>query len=136
MLHQRESNEETESFLQENKVKFTGDCLTVLKLLYSGKRLSGEMLVREYGIHDRRLRDVYAARPDLVCKEWKRNESGKRLYVEYFATIVMPSKRKAIEIGQSLLDKMNVKPETKATPKNKKEQPNKIVNPLLNFLTI
>lgn len=108
MLHKRETSPETESFLKENDIKFKGDCLTVIKLLYSGLRLNGHDLVKKYGMDSRRLRNVIAARPDIVCKEWKLNKNGKRMYVEYFIKpILLPTKRQAIEEGQRILDTMN-----------------------------
>lgn len=110
MIHDRENNEETESFLMQNGKKFSQDCITAMKLMYSGVRLNGDTCKQLYGFSDRRLRDCIAARPDIVRKEWKRNSEGKRLYVEYYIPpTITPTKAKAIEMGQSILDAMNAK---------------------------
>jgi len=90
MLHERESSEETESFLKENGKKFSNDCIKAMKLMYQGVRLNAETCKALYGLHDRRLRDCHAERPSVVKKEWKRDADGKRLYVEYFVNVILP----------------------------------------------
>ena len=87
MIHERENNADTESFLKSNGKKFQGDCLTVMRLLYSGARLSSKDCWEKYGLHDRRLRNCFQARPDVVKREWKLNGEGKRMYVEYYIQI-------------------------------------------------
>lgn len=91
ILHQRESDDNTESFLQENINDFKRDLDFVLMLMRNGKRLTAKSLVQEYGIADRRLRDAYLNRESIekksgekIMREWKLNEKGKRMYVEYF----------------------------------------------------
>lgn len=107
MTHLVENNPDSQQHLDENLDKFKGDMKIVMQLLYSGKRLSAQGLVKDYGIADRRLRDAIAVRPEVIKKEWKRDKNGKRLYVEYFIPIdFLPSKKKALEVGQKLLDKM------------------------------
>jgi hypothetical protein len=96
ILHEHENNQDTESFLKSNGKKFQGDCLTVMKLLYSGKRLSGHELQVTYGLHDRRLRDCYNARPDVVKREWVLNDAGKRMYVEYFINVPKPPTKEEV----------------------------------------
>ncbi len=87
ILHQNENNADTESFLKSNGKKFQGDCLTVMKLLYQGVRLSSKDCWEKYGLHDRRLRNCFEARPDIVQREWKTDGDGKRKYKEYFINI-------------------------------------------------
>jgi hypothetical protein len=107
MIHEFENNEETESFLRENNVKFSGDCLTLLKMLYSGIRLSGYDVVSKYGMDSRRLREMFTARPDIVRKEWVKNKEGKRQYVQYYIIRPMtPTKAAAIEMGERILKQM------------------------------
>lgn len=89
LLHEKENNQETESFLKDNGEKFNNHCVEVLKLLYRGLKLSSRELETQYNMDGRRLRDIYAARKD--CKrEWKRDENGKRLYVQYYLNIPKP----------------------------------------------
>lgn len=123
-LHQRENSENTESFLQENINDFKRDLDFVLMLMRNGKRLTAKSLVQEYGIADRRLRDAYLNRESIekksgekVMREWKLNEKGKRMYVEYFILNPFPPTKheviersaKVISIMQSLPDKELVK---------------------------
>ncbi len=82
IIHQRENNGDTESFLQENISKHEIGAVFLLKLMLRGERLSGKTVMQKYGIHDRRLRDLEIS--GKCQKEWKLNEQGKRLYVEYF----------------------------------------------------
>lgn len=107
MLHKRETTEDTESFLKENGKKFSQDCITAMKLMYGGVKLNGDTCKQLYGIHDRRLRECRQARPDIVKSAWKKDSNGKRLYVEYWIEIMTPTKAKAIEDGQKILDAMN-----------------------------
>lgn len=84
MLHEIENNSDTESFLKQNGKKFSQDCVTAMKLMYQGIRLNGETCKHLYGFHDRRLRNCREGRPDIVKSEWKRNEKGERLFVEFW----------------------------------------------------
>jgi hypothetical protein len=107
MLHERERGDESQQHLDENFDKFKGDMKIVMQLLYSGKRLTAQSLVKDYGIHDRRLRDAIAARPDVIKKVWVKDKNDKRLYVEYFADLPpSPTKRAAIEMGERILKQM------------------------------
>jgi len=90
LLHTRETSSETESFLKENGDKFQGDCLTIMRLLFAGYKLSAKDVVVKWGLHDRRLRDVIKARPDIVKKEWIYKPNGKRDYVVYFIEKFQP----------------------------------------------
>lgn len=108
MIHERERGDESQQHLDENFDKFKGDMKIVMQLLYSGKRLSAQSLVQEYGIADRRLRDAIAARPDVIKKVWVKDKNDKRLYVEYFADLPPhPTKAAAIAEGQKILDQLN-----------------------------
>jgi hypothetical protein len=91
-IHQRENQEDIEQHLQVNIDKFKGDVLFVFRLMCNGRRFSGKSLMQEFGIHDRRLRDLYAEREYIkrksgweIKKEWHKNEKGKNEYVEYWA---------------------------------------------------
>jgi hypothetical protein len=81
-IHQREKDNDTESFLQENIKTFETDAVFLLKLMLNGERLTGKDVMQKYGIHDRRLRDLHIS--GKCEKAWKLNEKGKRMYVEYF----------------------------------------------------
>lgn len=108
MIHERENNEETESFLKENGKKFSQDCVTALKLMYSGVKLNGNTCKQLYGFHDRRLRECREARPGVVKSAWVKDSTGKRLYVEYWIEPpITPTKAAAIADGQRILDLMN-----------------------------
>jgi len=107
MLHERETTEETESFLKQNGKKFSQDCVTAMKLMYQGVRLNGETCKQLYGLHDRRLRDCLAGRPDIVKRAWVNDANGKRRYVEYFIPKqVPPTKQKVIDWATKFLDKL------------------------------
>lgn len=94
MIHEHESSQDTETFLKENGQKFKGDCLTAMRLMFSGIRLNGDTCKALYGFSDRRLRNCHQA-SNMVKKEWKLNSSGKRMYVEYFIpTFKPPTKEK------------------------------------------
>jgi len=106
MLHERETTEETESFLKQNGKKFSQDCVTAMKLMYQGVRLNGETCKQLYGLHDRRLRDCLAGRPDIVKRAWVKDAEGKRKYVEYFIPKqVPPTKKEAIIWATNFLNK-------------------------------
>lgn len=106
MLHERESTQETETFLKENGKKFSQDCVTAMKLMYQGIRLNGDTCKHLYGISDRRLRDCIAGRPDVVRKEWVVGQDGKRKVVEYFIPpIITPSKAKSIAWATEFLNR-------------------------------
>lgn len=87
-IHQRESSEDTERHLQENISKFEIDAVFLLKLMLKGERLTAKMVVQKYGKESRRLRDLFIS--GKCEKEWVLNEKGKRLYVEYFITVLKP----------------------------------------------
>ena len=97
MIHQHESGIENQQHLDENLDKFKGDLKVVLQLLFSGVRLSAMELVEKYHIHDRRLRDAIKARPDVVKKEWKLDDRGKRMFVEYFIQKFQPPKKSELQ---------------------------------------
>lgn len=96
MLHQFENNSDAESFLKQNGKKFSQDCVTAMKLMYGGIKLNGDTCKELYKFSDRRLRECFTARPDVVKKEWKRDDSGKRLYVEYWIEIPKPPTKQSV----------------------------------------
>ncbi len=106
-IHLKENSPELQSFLDENSVKFNGDALIVLRLLYSGIRLTAMDLVSKYSIADRRLRDLHAEFPNTVKKAWVKDLNGKRKYVEYFVERpITKTKQDAIDWATNLLDNM------------------------------
>jgi len=96
ILHEVENNLETELFLKQNGKKFSNDCITAMKLMFSGVRLNGDTCKELYGFHDRRLRDCIAARPDIVKKEWVYGADGKKKYVEYWIEKFQPPTKKEV----------------------------------------
>lgn len=106
LLHERENNEDTESFLKQNGKKFSQDCITAMKLMYGGVRLNGETCKQLYGIHDRRLRDCIAGRPDVVQKQWVVGGDGKRKIVEYFIDVRIPTKTAVIQKASKVIEMM------------------------------
>ena len=106
MLHERESTEETESFLKQNGKRFSDHCVIALRLMYSGVKLNGDTCKQLYGFHDRRLRECRQARPDIVKSAWKTDSTGKRLYVEFWISApVPPSKKEAVQWATEFLEK-------------------------------
>ena len=96
-IHQRESEDDTERHLQENHEKFETDCQFLLKQMLRGERLTAKTVVKKYEISDRRLRDLQIA--GKCQKEWKLNEQGKRMYVEYFVPLPkIPTKAQALKL--------------------------------------
>lgn len=112
LIHEKENNPISEMFLKDNREKFNNDCIAVLKLLYSGKRYTGKEICDLTGqaAGDRRLRDIFANRKDCM-KAPRRKPNGKLEGMEYWLNIPMPpTKAKAIEDGQRILDAMeNIK---------------------------
>jgi len=108
ILHQRESSEDTESFLKENGEKFNRQCVQVLQLLYQGKRLAAKEVNDILDIADggRRLRDIFASRKD--CKrEWIKGEDGKRKGVKYWLEgISPPTKHSTIAKAEAVILQM------------------------------
>ena len=105
LLHERENNEDTESFLKQNGDKFSRDCIRAMQLMYLGERLNGETCKSLHKIHDRRLRECFAARPDVVKKAWKLDSNGKRLYVEYWINVILPpSKTEVIKNANKTIE--------------------------------
>jgi hypothetical protein len=104
MLHEVENNLDTELFLKENGKKFSDDCIKAMQLMYKGVRLNGDTCKELYSIHDRRLRDCLAGRPDIVKKAWKIGDDGKRKYVEYWIdTPAPPTKKEIVEKWNKLV---------------------------------
>ena len=97
MVHEKENNQDTESFLKSNGDKFKGDCLTAMKLMYQGVRLNGDTCKELYGFSDRRLRNCIAARPDIVKKQWVLDGNGKRKYVEYWIEKIKPPTKESLQ---------------------------------------
>lgn len=96
LVHQRENNEDTETFLQENIGKHENACMFLLKKMMAGERLSARTVMMKYGVQDRRLRDLEIS--GKCEKSWKLNSEGKRLYVEYFVSIPKPLSK--LEVGE------------------------------------
>lgn len=106
-LHQRErdSEQETESFLRENIEQFTSDAVFLLGLMIKGERLSAKTVVQKYGKESRRLRDLYES--GKCSREWVLKENGKRSHVEYFVIPQKPiTKSELIEKTQKAIDQI------------------------------
>ena len=106
LVHDFENDPELTSFLQENAAKFNGHCLLALRLMYSGIRLYESKAVSEYGISGRRLRELHNELPKIVKKEWIKTKDGKRSHVEYYVSIIPPSKQASIKVGEQILQQM------------------------------
>lgn len=88
IVHIKESSDDTQSHLDQNRDKFESDAMFLLRQMKNGERLTAKTVVQKYGIADRRLRDL---ENDGKCKkEWKLNDQGKRICVEYFCEIPKP----------------------------------------------
>lgn len=90
LIHDRENNEVSESFLKDNREKFSNQCIQVLKLLYKGSRLTAKNVNDILGIADggRRLREIHAFKNE--CKKQIRYTNGKKEGVEYWLEIPTP----------------------------------------------
>jgi hypothetical protein len=62
-------------------------------------------VVQEFGINDRRLRDLIASRKDIK-KEWVLNEKGKRTFVQYYLDIPKPPTK--LELVHSTLRQIDL----------------------------
>lgn len=111
MLHLAENNDDSQHHLEDNFDKFNGDCKTVLGLLYKGLKLTGRQLERDYDIDSRRLRDLYAARPDIVKRTWVYTPDGKKTkYKQYYVEIPMPpSKQELVNWASEYLETKHLK---------------------------
>ena len=105
LTHLRENNSDTEQHLSENREKFETDAVFLWRLMQRGERLTRQIVVEKYKICDRRLGDLHS---EGKCeKEWKLNEKGKRMYVEYFVPIhKLPSKTEVIQKATIVIDMM------------------------------
>lgn len=112
--HQRENNEASENHLQENQKKFSKQCLLILTIFYSGKRLTCKSAMNDHGIGHlpRRLADL-RENGIAVKDEWVRDSSGKRLYKEFFLDISKrPTKEQVLEAfkkGEMTQSKLEMK---------------------------
>lgn len=113
LLHDRENNEVSEMFLKENGIKFSNQCVMVLRLLYNGMKLTAKQTNDILNIADggRRLRDIHANRKD--CKKQVRITNGKWEGVEYFLEIPRPeTKTKVISNWTEFLGKAELTQKT------------------------
>ena len=106
MLHERENNEWSESFLKESGEKFSRQCVQVLALLYKGMRLTAKQTNDILNIADggRRLRDIIKFKKECR-KAARRNADGKFEGVEYWLEIPsQPTKQSVQERWLNFLD--------------------------------
>lgn len=107
ILHDRENNEWSEQFLKDNGIKFTSDCVKVLRLLYKGLRLTAKQVNDMTGMADggRRLRNIFANRKDCK-KDIRRKANGTGLEgVEYWLEIPgIPTKNELIESANKVIE--------------------------------
>ncbi len=103
--HIRENSEDTQLHLDSNREKFETDAQFLLRLMMAGRKLSAKSVVQEFGIADRRLRDL---ENEGKCeKQWVFNDSGKRMYVEYFVPRIMPpTKTEVIKNAAKVIEMM------------------------------
>lgn len=95
-IHEFESSDDTETFLNEKREDFKSDALFLLHLLYRGHRLNGRQ-VEMWGVNSRRLRELFVSHKE-VKREWKKDENGKRIVMEYWLEIPkIPTKEEVLE---------------------------------------
>lgn len=96
-IHDRENSQENENFLNENRQKFSDQCLKVVEYLNQGKRLTVKWAVNS-GIASlpRRIKDLKEGGFN-VLDEWVRDGKGKKLYKEWFITITKRPTKKQIQ---------------------------------------
>ncbi len=93
-IHEHETDQDTETFLNEKREDFKSDALFLLHLLYRGHRLNGRQ-VEMWGINSRRLRELVVSHKE-VKKEWK-IENGKRVVMEYFMQIPKQETKESLQ---------------------------------------
>ena len=94
MIHERESTQDTEQHLSENREAFESDCVFLLRLMMRGKRLTSQD-VHDMKIHDRRLRNLFES--GKCEREWMFNDKGKRTHVEYFIKAAKPPTKQSVQ---------------------------------------
>lgn len=108
-IHDRENNEDSQSFKDENAEKLKSDCMKILRLLNQGKRLTVKNAVKEHDISSfpRRIKDLRDLNGIKNIKDdWVRNAKGKRLYKEWWMDIpTRPTKADVIEMFKNLKPK-------------------------------
>lgn len=110
MTHERENREDLELHLKQNGKKFSQQCVILMQEMYKGRKLNAMIVEREYNFNSRRLRDCRECRPDIVKSCWVTDANGKTKYVQYWIDRpISPTKAKAIEEGQRILDAMSDK---------------------------
>ena len=84
-VHQKENNSDSEENLKQNKKKFGKQCIKLLELYKQGIRLTRKTAMTIYDINslERRHKDLKESGED-VDTVWIRDETGKKLYKEYF----------------------------------------------------
>lgn len=84
-LHSKENNDESQQHLEENKEKFSAQCLKVLELLRQGKRLT-TMNAPSYGILSlpRRIKDLRDHNAIHIDEKWKEDDDGNKICKEWF----------------------------------------------------
>lgn len=97
-IHDRENNQDSESFLQQNAQNISDKCLKVLEILNTGKRLQ-VLEAANMGIASlpRRILDLKTAGFNIK-DEWIIGADGKRKVKEYFLEITKrPTKQQVLE---------------------------------------
>lgn len=104
-IHDRENNEDSQSFKDENAGKFKEACMKVLRLLNQGKRLTVKDAIAEHDIASlpRRIADLREGGIKNIKDAWVKNAAGKRLYKEWWMDIpTRPTKAQVVEMFKNL----------------------------------
>jgi hypothetical protein len=106
MLHEFENRDDLTLHLKQNGKKFSDQCVRLMTEMYRGRKLTHKIAYEEFGCDTRRLRDCRQHRPDIVRSRWEVDKDGKTKYMLFWIEIVHPSKQKAIEMGEKILQQM------------------------------
>lgn len=95
-VHQHENNQESKQHLEENRFKFSKQCLKVLELLKQGKVLTTGNAPK-YGIRSlpRRIKDLRDVNKiENISDRWRLDEGGKKIEKEWFMNFKTDNQRK------------------------------------------
>lgn len=109
LLHERESRDDLELHLKQNGKKFSDQCVTLMREMYKGRKLTHAIAYEEFRCDTRRLRDCRQHRPDIVRSRWETDKDGKTKYMIFWIEVIHPTKKAAIEVGEQILQQMRDK---------------------------
>lgn len=95
-VHEHENNHESKKHLEENRLKFSQQCLKVLELLQQGKILTTDNAPK-YGIRSlpRRIKDLRDRNKiTTISDRWRLDDNGKKVEKEWFINFKTEAQKK------------------------------------------